>query len=244
VRPHRAVSTDAVTVPAEGHRAILPGGLRRGDDSPLAAPGKGVGEKAGGWCYPRVTNWTETPRLRLRPFTPDDAADLAALHGDPEVMRFIDDGQPVPREVIENSTLPGFLAEYRELPCGQGCFVAEEIATDRFLGWFSARPAVSAGLDGGIEVGYRIRPAVWGRGFATEGLRLLVARVFTDPGADRVVATTMTVNTRSRRVLEKAGLTLVRTFFLEWPEYIEGAEHGDVEYSLSREDWACDRARH
>lgn len=191
-----------------------------------------------------MTNWTETPRLRLRPFTPDDADALAELHGDPEVMRFIDDGQPVPREVVENSTLPGFLAEYRELPRGQGCFVAEEIATDRFLGWFSARPAVSAGLDGGIEVGYRLRPAVWGRGFATEGLRLLVARVFTDPGVDRVVATTMTVNTRSRRVLEKAGLTLVRTFFLEWPEYIEGAEHGDVEYALSREDWACDRARH
>ena len=184
-----------------------------------------------------MTNWAETPRLRLRLFTPGDAADLAALHGDPEVMRFIDDGRPVPREVVENSTLPGFLAEYREWSRELGCFAAEETGTGRFLGWFSARPAVSAGLQDGIELGYRLRPAVWGRGFATEGLRAVVDRVFAGPGAERVVATTMTVNTRSRRVLEKAGLRHVRTFFLEWPEYLEGAEHGDVEYSLSREEW-------
>ncbi|MDT8911788.1 GNAT family N-acetyltransferase [Amycolatopsis sp. PS_44_ISF1] len=192
-----------------------------------------------------MTTWTETPRLRLRPFTTADTADLAALHGDPEVMRFIDDGRPVPRAVVEGSILPGFLAEYEELPAAHGCFAAEETATGRFAGWFSARPAVSAGLSEGTEVGYRLRPAVWGRGFATEGLRAVVERVFTgDAGVERLVATTMTVNRRSRRVLEKAGLRHVRTFWLEWPEYLEGAEHGDVEYALSREEWACDTAQH
>jgi len=47
----------------------------------------------------------------------------------------------------------------------------------------------------------------------------------------------MTVNIASRRVMEKAGLKFVRTFFLDWPDYIEGAEHGDVEYALCREEW-------
>ena len=27
------------------------------------------------------------------------------------------------------------------------------------------------------------------------------------------------------------------TFFEQWPEPIEGAEHGDVEYALTRETW-------
>jgi hypothetical protein len=47
----------------------------------------------------------------------------------------------------------------------------------------------------------------------------------------------MTVNMASRRVLEKAGLSLVRTFYAQWPTHIEGAEHGDVVYEIARRDW-------
>nr|WP_145797126.1 GNAT family N-acetyltransferase [Kitasatospora atroaurantiaca] len=173
----------------------------------------------------------------LRRFTEADADDLAALHGDPAVMRYIDDGRPVPRPVVERETLPGILRDYRELPAGFGRWAAVEKSGGTFLGWFSLRPATSVGLDGGTELGYRLRPAAWGRGFATEGARALVRRAFAEPGVERVVATTMTVNAGSRRVLEKAGLTLVRTFFEEWPAYIEGAEHGDVEYALTKEKW-------
>jgi hypothetical protein len=32
---------------------------------------------------------------------------------------------------------------------------------------------------------------------------------------------------------------LVRTFFAEWPEYLEDAEYGDAEYELTRS--ACQR---
>ena len=54
---------------------------------------------------------------------------------------------------------------------------------------------------------------------------------------ERVVAETMAVNLGSRRVMEKCGLTLVRTFHQDWPDAIEGSEHGDVEYALTRADW-------
>jgi len=47
----------------------------------------------------------------------------------------------------------------------------------------------------------------------------------------------MVVNVASRRVMEKAGLKLVRTFHQPWPDYIEGEEEGDIEYALSRTDW-------
>jgi RimJ/RimL family protein N-acetyltransferase len=183
-----------------------------------------------------VDIYLETERMTLRRFTGADVEDLVALHGEPAVMRRIDDGRPVTREVVESQTLPRILHEYRELP-GHGCFAAHEKASGAFLGWFSLRPAASVGLEGGTEIGYRLLPSAWDRGYATEGACALVSKAFTELGADRVVATTMTVHAASRRVMEKAGLSLVRTFFEEWPEYIEGAEHGDVEYAITRRAW-------
>ena len=37
--------------------------------------------------------------------------------------------------------------------------------------------------------------------------------------------------------MEKAGLWYARTVHLDWPEPLDGNEHGDVEYRLLREDW-------
>ncbi|GGM05582.1 hypothetical protein GCM10010129_56470 [Streptomyces fumigatiscleroticus] len=41
----------------------------------------------------------------------------------------------------------------------------------------------------------------------------------------------------SRRVMEKSGLSFVRNFTGDWPEAIEGSEHGEVEYELTRTEW-------
>ncbi len=173
--------------------------------------------------------------MRLRRFTAADADALAALHGDAAVMRHIDDGRPVPRAVVERETLPAFLGEYASLPAGFGHFAGE---APEFVGWFALTPATSTGLDpGDVELGYRLRPACWGRGLATEGARTLVRRAFTELSVERVVATTMTVNTASRRVLEKAGLRHVRTFFADWPDPIPGAEHGDVVHAVTKQEW-------
>jgi RimJ/RimL family protein N-acetyltransferase len=60
---------------------------------------------------------------------------------------------------------------------------------------------------------------------------------FTDLGVERVFAHTMTVNTASRRVMEKCGLRLVRTIPYEGDDVIEGSEHGEVEYALTRPEW-------
>lgn len=87
-----------------------------------------------------------------------------------------------------------------------------------------------------LETGYRLRRSAWGKGFATEGSRALIQKGFTEFGVQRVVASTMTVNVASRRVMEKAGLKFVRTF-QDWPEVIEGSEEGDVEYALSKAEW-------
>lgn len=60
---------------------------------------------------------------------------------------------------------------------------------------------------------------------------------FTRLGLGLVTATTMTVNTGSRRVLARCGLRHVRTEYGRYPDTILGAEHGDVDYEITRADW-------
>ena len=59
---------------------------------------------------------------------------------------------------------------------------------------------------------------------------------------ERVLAETMVVNTASRRIMEKVGLRHVRTFHADWPVRIPGDEHGDVEYAITRTEWAAHRS--
>lgn len=182
----------------------------------------------------------ETARLVLRRFTADDADELVALDGDPAVMRYLTGGRGTDRAEIVADYLPAYLDYYRRFP-GYGFWAAVEKSGGEFLGWFHLRPGPDDPPDE-PELGYRLRAAAWGRGYATEGSRALVDRAFADLGARRVFATTMAVNLASRRVMEKAGLSFVRAFTQDWPDVVEGAEFGDVEYALTRDEWARRRA--
>jgi len=178
----------------------------------------------------------ETERMALRRFTEADAGPLAALYGDPRVMRFIT-LQPPSLAEVESTILPAYLREYRELADGLGSFAAIEKATGQMAGRFSLKPASSYGLAGGTELGYRLYPAFWGRGLATEGARALIGSAFGRLRLDRVVATTMADNAGSWRVLEKCGMHRVRTFRYPGADLMPGAEHGDFVYELARDDW-------
>ncbi|MGW0811026.1 GNAT family N-acetyltransferase [Nonomuraea sp. NPDC002799] len=172
--------------------------------------------------------YLETDRLMLRRFTEADADLLYVLHNDAEVMRYLNGGRPTPRETITGQTLPRFIAS--------GFFAACEKPSGAFLGWFHLRPA-EGGAGDEPELGYRLHRAAWGQGYATEGSLALIGKAFAELGARRVFAQTMTVNRGSRRVMEKCGLRLVRTFSMDFPDAIEGADQGEVEYELLRADW-------
>lgn len=182
-----------------------------------------------------MKTFLETDRLVLRAFTEADTDHLLALDNDPDVMRFISGGRPTSREVIQARTLPRLLHDH---PCfgTRGYWAAEEKDAGVFLGWFEFRPLDDH--DPAVaELGYRLNRAAWGSGYATEGARALIRKGFTALGVERVTANTMAVNTRSRRVMEKAGLSFLRGFTGDWPEPIEGSEHGEVEYELTRATW-------
>jgi RimJ/RimL family protein N-acetyltransferase len=185
----------------------------------------------------------ETPRLVMRQFTEDDADNLFDLNSDPAVMRYLTGGRPTPREEIRDRLIPFHLGVYGRLD-RLGTWAAESAATGEFLGWFHFRPGHGSDDITNVELGYRLRRSSWSKGYATEGSRALIGMGFTDLAVERVFALTMTVNTGSRRVLEKCGLTLVRTIPFDGPDGVEGAEHGTVEYALTRQPQSVITAGH
>ncbi|QGK72325.1 GNAT family N-acetyltransferase [Allosaccharopolyspora coralli] len=176
-----------------------------------------------------------TPRLLLRQFTGDDVDSLVALDSDPEVMRYLSGGSPTPRETVRDEVLPRML-DWHARSDSFGWWAAVGVSSGEFLGWFEFRPEHDPAT---VELGYRLRTAAWGHGYATEGARALIDNGFRVLGVRRVVASTMAVNTGSRRVLEKCGLRHVRTVHLDWPDPLPGSEHGDTEYALDRVEWAA-----
>jgi RimJ/RimL family protein N-acetyltransferase len=182
----------------------------------------------------------ETDRLILRHFTADDADLIVELDSDPEVRRHVQ-LNPTTRKEAAGEILPAWLRYYDRYR-GYGFWAAIERATGDFIGWFHLRPGLTEGRDDEPELGYRLRRASWGRGYATEGSRALIDKAFSDLGARIVWAETMTVNAASRRVMEKAGLQFAGTIFQDWPEKLPGDEEGDVRYAITREEWERDRS--
>lgn len=182
----------------------------------------------------RTDPFLETPRLFLRCFTPDDAPLLYDLDSDPEVMRYISQGQPTPLATIEEEVLPRWLAWYKK---GQnmGYWAAHEQASGDFIGWFHFRPARYT--PDAMELGYRLKRNVWGRGYATEGSTALLHKAFTEWEVAYVVATTLEANKASQRVMEKCGLRRER--FFTYPESrLPGwtaDERRGVQYGLTQE---------
>jgi RimJ/RimL family protein N-acetyltransferase len=189
-----------------------------------------------------VTIFLETERLVLRRFTEADIDLLVELNADPDVMWFLTGGQPTPREEVRDRVIPFFLSFYERFD-GLGFWAAQDKATGEFLGWFHFRPGPDS-ADGEVELGYRLRKAAWGKGYGTEGSRALIDHGFARQGLHRVIARTMAVNQASLRVMEKSGLTFARTYSSGHAPDIPGADQGEVEYALTREDWQASQDSH
>lgn len=175
-----------------------------------------------------------TERLVLRQFTGSDYDLLVELDSDPEVMRYLTGGVPTPRMRVETALLPAIIRDYTRYP-GFGAFATHTKDGGEFLGWCMLLPEFGAPPDE-AELGYRLRKSAWGNGYATEGSRALLRYGFTELGLRRIYADTMAVNSRSRRVMEKAGLRYDFTYIPPLAP-MEGSEHGEVRYSLDHEQW-------
>lgn len=138
----------------------------------------------------------------LREFVAGDVEDIVRLDSDPAVMRFIGDGSVAGGRADAQAAIGRVLLRYREAP-GTGAWHASRIDDGGFVGWVALKPC---GDSPDIEVGYRLVPQAWGRGYATALARATLRHGFAALGLDRIIAVTHPDNIASQRVLAKAGL--------------------------------------
>jgi RimJ/RimL family protein N-acetyltransferase len=142
-----------------------------------------------------------TERLLLRRWRPEDAAPLAALNADPEVMRFV--GGPIGR-AASDGTIARSTAFHAARGYGRWA-VEHEGALLGYVG-LGTHPVIGDG----VEIGWRLARSAWGRGFATEGARAVVAAAPAF-GLDRLVAVVHPDNAASVAVCRRLGMAPERT---------------------------------
>ena len=149
----------------------------------------------------------QTERLRLRHMEPGDAEFMLGLLNDPGWHRFIGDHGIRTVDGAREHIVKGPIAMVARL--GFGFYLVERKADGRPLGLCGL--AKRDFLDD-VDIGYAFLPQHWGRGYAFEAARGVLAHAKHDIGLKRIVATVRAENAASIKLLEKLGLRFERTF--------------------------------
>jgi RimJ/RimL family protein N-acetyltransferase len=145
-----------------------------------------------------------TARLILRGWRAGDREPFALLNADPEVTRYLGDGQPLTRAQSDElaDRVDRDFAEQ-----GFGLWAVEFRGENKFIGFVGlAYPNFLPEVLPTVEIGWRLARPFWGQGLATEGARACLAAAFDSLGQPAVCSIHDPRNIGSRRVMEKIGL--------------------------------------
>ncbi|HKV04128.1 MAG TPA: GNAT family N-acetyltransferase [Candidatus Acidoferrales bacterium] len=145
----------------------------------------------------------ETERLVLRLWETRDREPFARLNSDPRVMEFM----PGCLSAAESDVLVDRIEEHFRRH-GFGLYAAELRKERLFIGYVGlAVPGFRAHFSPCVEIGWRLAAGHWGQGVATEGARAVARDAFERLKLAALVSFTVPANSRSRRVMEKIGMT-------------------------------------
>jgi len=155
----------------------------------------------------------ETERLLLREIELSDKEELFELHADPEVQMYT--GEPVVTSMEEiEKAIRSRIKNYKKYGFGRLATLIKE--TDQFIGW--AGLAYLPEFDE-VDLGYRFKKEFWGKGYATEASKAIVAHGFNELDLHSIIAIAFPENKASIKVMEKVGMK-----YLKHAPYEEGAQ--------------------
>jgi RimJ/RimL family protein N-acetyltransferase len=160
----------------------------------------------------------ETDRLILRSWQPKDFEPFAKLTSDPRVMEFF------PSLLTQEESAENIKLMTERIETNGFCFwAAETRATQEFIGFIGLNvPGIQAPFTPCVEIGWRLAYEYWGQGFAPEGAIGCLKYGFEKLKLKEIVAFTPKDNLRSRRVMEKIGMTYDLKGDFDHPKITEG----------------------
>lgn len=177
-------------------------------------------------------NVIETDRLLLRAWQQADRQPFAEMNADERVMEYF-------LKPLTSSESDG-LVDYIERHFEKHRFGlwAVEVKSTKTFAWFIGLlvPDFEAHFTPCVEIGWRLAYPFWGQGYATEGARAVLDFAFNVAQLDEVVSMTTIENLKSRRVMEKLGMTYDVDDDFEHPSLPEGHPlRTQVLYRLSKQ---------
>ncbi len=152
-----------------------------------------------------MTFYLETERLILRELRPEDAEAMFELDSDPEVHRYLGN-KPIQNLQQAKDVIDLVRQQYKDNQIGRWATI--EKSSGNFIGWSGLKyiRTVENQRSHFYDVGYRLIPKYWGKGYATESAKAALEYGFTVFKPDEIIGTANEENKASRRALEKCGL--------------------------------------
>jgi len=162
----------------------------------------------------------KSERLGFRNWKLGDVEAMAAISADPTVMEFFPGTQS--KEHVQ-----GFIermqAEFKEY--GFCYFAVDRLEDGEMIGFIGLHNVTfEASFTPCVDIGWRLSPKAWGRGYATEGAKRCLEYAFNDLKLEAVKAIAPAINIKSINVMKKIGMYEVEIFkhpLLEGDERLE-----------------------
>jgi len=147
----------------------------------------------------------ETPRLIFRELQAEDAASMFELDSNAEVHRYLGN-TPVQSKEESEKVIQFIRKQYVDNGVGRWALIEKE--SGEFVGWAGLKLMKEEinGHSDFYDLGYRLIPRYWGKGYATEAGKALVKYAFETLKVKNVFAIVDAENAASIKVLQKAGL--------------------------------------
>jgi ribosomal-protein-alanine N-acetyltransferase len=149
-----------------------------------------------------------TPRLKLRPFSPEDTVSLHRIMNEPDIMQYFPRTDPPDMERVQRIIEHQF-THWETYNLGWWAVVPN--GGSKLIGWNGLQYLPETGE---VEVGYLLSQQFWGQGLATEGARASLEFGFKTLGLQQIIGLTHPENIASQNVLKKCGLK-----YIEQKEY-------------------------
>ena len=181
-------------------------------------------------------NPIRTERLVLRQWQDRDRSLFHRINSDDQVMEFFS----ARRTREQSDELLDMLRE--EIDRKGFCFAAiEPAAIGDCIGFAGLHEdsVMSSWPAGTIEIGWRLAPEYWGKGYMTEAAEGWLAFGFETLSLDEIVSFAVWNNFRSTAVMERLGMRRDPARDFDHPRVPDTQPHlkRHVFYRLSREDW-------